>query len=382
MNAFAFVRTPWLRRGLCTWLAAVLLLPSLLGCAHQPARPATVELSGIVVDDARVARRNETGLVTIWRDGQRLEGVAGMPLRTGDRVDTGPSATAVIRYPSGSELLMRPGSSGRIGSLTEFVGSVFAKIRGAFQVETQFVRAAALGTQYLVTTGPNGQATVTVYDGRVQVDSLVGAWAPVIIAPGMAAHTLPRRLEQRPAVPDDVQRTRDWVERTEKMVAPRGGGAGQAIAIAAIFTAAAAVMIANSHDKPSQPDNPNPPPATQGRDPARNPPTQQQRPGPISGEQPTGSDRSPALRQCRAPLQVTWNAAANASDYVVSWQVRKDPSAPWSGSYTQGSAGTSAGIAPNTDGLVRWQVQARNGAGTGPASAWQYVACQTSTIVR
>jgi hypothetical protein len=139
------------------WLViAAMLLPTLLACTTTPygsapphATPApapraadVARLDGIVVDGNRAVQGREPGLVAVTRDGYRQDAYPGLALRVGDRIETGPSAHAVIRYPSGTELLMRPNSGGRISSPTDFFGEVFVKVKGVFSVDTTFVKAA------------------------------------------------------------------------------------------------------------------------------------------------------------------------------------------------------------------------------------------------
>lgn len=148
-----------------------------------------------------------------------------MALRSGDQVITGPSAYAVIRYPSGSEVFMRPNTRGRIGSFSEVVGEVFAKIRGAFAVQSGFVRAGADGTAYLVRAQPSGEATVIVFDGQVTMSSLTGAWAPFRLPSGEMADTRPRAAPRRmAATAEELARARGWVDWLEQGVKQRGYG--------------------------------------------------------------------------------------------------------------------------------------------------------------
>src|SRR5436853_156511 len=96
--------------------------------ARIPAEVA--RLDGIVVDGTRLAGAREGGWVVVVRDGVRQDAHAGMSLHVGDRVETGPRADAVLRYPSGTEVIMRPLSGGSIGSLSDVIGEVFVKVRG------------------------------------------------------------------------------------------------------------------------------------------------------------------------------------------------------------------------------------------------------------
>ena len=162
---------PALWRSTAWTLIAALLLPTIVACTAPapsptppPPRPAgeVARLDGIVADGSRAVQGREAGWVTVTRDGYRQDGYAGFELRRGDFVETGPRAHAVIRYPSGTELLMRPSSGGRIGSLTDFFGEVFVKVKGLFSVDTTFVKAGARGTAYLVRTYAGGTTGITV----------------------------------------------------------------------------------------------------------------------------------------------------------------------------------------------------------------------------
>ena len=146
--------------------------------------PDTTLLEAVVMDGDRAATPGELALVTVQRGATRLETEPGMTLQRGDRIITGPRATAVIRWPSGSEAHLYPNSRVRIGSLFDLVGEVFVRIRGRFVIETEFMRAGAEGTSFVVRAVPSGEASVIVLDGRVIVSSLRGAWAPVRLAHG------------------------------------------------------------------------------------------------------------------------------------------------------------------------------------------------------
>ena len=169
------------------------------------------------------ARRDEwAAQVRVWRGTAPIAVQPRMALQPGDLVRTGPDAYAVL-YFQNAEVLMRPNSQGRVGSLTDVIGEVFAKIRGAFSVETTFVRAGARGTAYLVRGADDGAAVVTVFDGTVTLSSRVGAWAPYELPTGATAYCPPRAgaVQARQATPGELGQTRDWVEKIEKLVAPR-----------------------------------------------------------------------------------------------------------------------------------------------------------------
>ncbi len=197
----------------------------------------TARLDGIVVDGTRRAGDREPGLAIVIRTGVREEAYAGMTLQPGDRIDTGPRADAVLRYTSGTEVVLRPNSGGRIGSLSDFVGEVFVKVKGFFSVDTTFVKAGARGTAYLVRTHAGGATSVVVIEGIVDVGSTTGAWPTVPLSAGTMALAHPRAPQPMPANVDDLARTRDWVERVERLV-PQPSGVSRSALIAIGFAAA------------------------------------------------------------------------------------------------------------------------------------------------
>ena len=247
MNPFP-ASSLWCR--MTTWTVTVaMLLPTLVACtAPTPyADAGSARLDGIVVDGTRRAGEREPGLAVVVRSGVREEAYAGMTLRPGDRIDTGPRADAVLRYASGTELVLRPNSGGRIGSLSDFVGEVFVKVKGIFSVDTTFVKAGARGTAYLVRTHAGGATSVVVVEGIVDVGSTTGAWPTVPLGAGTMALAHPRAPQPMPANVDDLARTREWVERVERLVpAPSGVSRSALIGIGFAAAIAAAVLLSNN----------------------------------------------------------------------------------------------------------------------------------------
>ncbi|HEX4235655.1 MAG TPA: hypothetical protein VH041_15285 [Caldimonas sp.] len=279
-----FLASSPLRRVTAWTVTVAMLLPTVVACTTPYPEAATARLDGIVVDGSRLAGAREAGLAVITRNGVREEAYAGTALQTGDRLDTGPRAYAVIRYPSGTELLMRPSSGGTIGSLTDFVGEVFVKVKGIFSVDTTFVKAGARGTAYLVRTYAGGTTAVVVVDGVVDVGSTTGAWPTVPLRAGTMTFAHPRAPQPTAANVDDLARTREWVERVERLAPPPSGVSTSTIVGAALIAAAIAAILAgggkgSSGDRPppaatttpsttpSTTRTPSPPPAGVPRDP-------------------------------------------------------------------------------------------------------------------
>jgi len=259
-----FLASGSLRR-LTAWTVAValLLLTSISRSEQIPqGETGAARLDGLVVDGTRLAQTQEAGLAIVTRNGVREEAYPGMTLQPGDRFDTGPRAYAVIRFPSGTVLVMRPSSGGRVGSLTDFVGEVFVKVSGSFSVDTTFVRAGARDTAYLVRTHSRGTTSVMVVGGIVEVSSATGAWPTVPLSTGMITLAHPHVPEPTPANVEDLSRTQDWVERVERLVAAPTG-ASRSADTATEFAAAIAASILLSRDKatpdPGDPDSTLPP---------------------------------------------------------------------------------------------------------------------------
>jgi hypothetical protein len=244
-------RTSSLWRATAWAVIVALLLPTVVACTTPYPEAATARLDGIVVDGNRLAGAREAGLAVITRNGVREEAYAGVALQTGDRVETGPRAYAVIRYPSGTELLMRSGSGGTIGSLTDFVGEVFVKVKGFFSVDTTFVKAGARGTAYLVRTYAGGTTAVVVVEGIVDVGSTTGAWPTVPLRAGTMTFAHPRAPQPTVANVDELARTREWVERVERLAPPPSGVSTSAIVGAAVIAAAIAAILASGGGKGS-----------------------------------------------------------------------------------------------------------------------------------
>lgn len=228
-------------------LALVVLAAAFAAACATP--QTAVTLDGVVIEGGGLATADARGLVRVVRGGTVIDNRTRMTLQGGDEVITGPSAYAVIRYPSGTEVFMRPNTRGRVGSFTEVIGEVFAKIRGVFAVQSTLVRAGADGTAYLVRAQPSGEATVIVFDGQVNMSSLTGAWPPYRLPMGMATVTRPQAPpRQMAASQEELLRARGWVERLETLVPEQRpiseGKTAAALAIGGLI----AIIIGNRAD--------------------------------------------------------------------------------------------------------------------------------------
>jgi hypothetical protein len=366
---------PALWRATAWLVAAALLLPTIVACtapppsSPQPPPPRTApdvaRLDGIVADGSRAVQGREAGWVTVTRDGYRQDGYAGLELRRGDFVETGPRAHAVIRYPSGTELLMRPGSGGRVGSLTDFFGEVFVKVRGLFSVDTTFVKAGARGTAYLVRTYAGGTAGITVVEGAVEVGSITGAWPSVTIGAGTTTLAHPRPPQPMAASLEELARTRDWVDRVEQLVPPRSGvSTGAVVGAVAIAALIAAMAASSSHDRPREA----PPPPDPRHDP---PPPAPRAPDPPRAIEPGVAQGPPPTLDCRRGVALRWAAAAGARDYAVALEVARDRN--WHPVNVAPTTATQAAVAAQSlDYDNRWSVRARGAGESAPSQALRF----------
>jgi hypothetical protein len=354
----ARIMGPGMRVVVVLWCIVALLAA---GCASTPARPREITLAGIVVDGERVARPEESpALAQVNRNGSWIETRPGMVLREGDWISTGPSAFALIRYPSGSEIYMRSNTRGRIGSFSEVVGEVFAKVRGIFAVQTTFVKAGAEGTAYSVRATQAGDYAVVVLDGTVRLSSLNNAWPSVALGAGSMAAGRPQ-VPPRPMSVSaaEAARSHAWVERVEKLLPPpsrtSASDAGKILAVAGLIAIIAASQ--SGSDELSAPTE-------------------------LSARAASGE---PLTASCAGGV-LAWKPVNGARDYLVTLEpvpvpsVRKSP--------TPAAATTLTATAPRVSlpaalyGSYLWHVVARNGGKSSPASETARFACTSDSRLR
>jgi hypothetical protein len=351
---------PWAASVRRIGLVAVALAAGLLGAC------ATTTLEGVVIDGERIATAREAVAVRIYRDGVLLDTQARMPLRDGDIITTGPNAFAVIRFASGSVAYLRPDSRARLGSLSEFIGEAFARIRGAFAIQTTFVKAGAEGTEYAVRALPTGETVVTVFEGAVQVSSPTAQWPPLRLQAGqMTTMTAMGRPHAMTAPPAELALTRRWVERIDALVRP-SWTTGEKVAAGAVAVGVLAAILSAGRDDDRR-----------GGDDAA-----------LRLTAPTGTSpgspyaqRPQHLPAC-APLWLSWAAVGGARDYAVVLDAAplRNPDA-WHPVKRETTAATRIDVGGFTQAgyTYRWTVQARDAAQRGgPASSPLYFSCGSS----
>ena len=350
------------RSGRRCWLGVAALA---LGCAVL-AGCATTKLAVVAVDGTR-AQPDQMQAVRVLRGGRLLETQAGMTLQAGDRVETGPGASAVVSYGSGSRVYFGPESGATLGSLFDVIGQVFARVRGKFAIETDFVRAGAEGTAFLVRAERGRASTVIVLEGRVRCDSVGGSWAAVTVGPGQKLVAARDTAEPMPAPERELLEIQRWVDPLDELV-PKGlstgtvlGGVAVAAIVAAIVASAASGGDHGDRDGGRPGSQPPPAPAEAG-------------PGSLHAGAPEPVD-------CRH-FVLAWSSVRGATDYVVeidapSAHAVRRSTRPLTRETRDTRLELVQGDWLAGANSLRWHVQARDASGrASEPTRWRHLACQ------
>ena len=130
----------------------------------------------------------DSGIVSVFRAGQRLDSRTPLTLQKGDEVRTGPASGAVLRFANGGEAVLAPNTHVRLGSLEVFFGKVLADLRGLFAIEDDNLVAAVEGTRFLFEAERGRQTRVAVLEGRVRCIPKRANWAPIPLSAGQQLH--------------------------------------------------------------------------------------------------------------------------------------------------------------------------------------------------
>lgn len=196
----------------------------------QPGRLLRIPLAWLRHDPQRAEVVHLRGDVQRIAGGQSTPLALGDRLRPGDRVETGPSASATLRFADGSRLLLTPGSLLRIDQAGQHADShsVITRLgvqRGSteirvdpraaegrrFEISTPIVNLGVRGTEFRTHAGVD-DTRIEVLSGRVaagedvNVDAGFGSVArpgapvsaPVRLAAAPDLSAVPGRIEQAP----------------------------------------------------------------------------------------------------------------------------------------------------------------------------------------
>ncbi len=204
---------------LCRGLALGLLGWSLPGCDTPMLRGAGGPGSGSA-PAAVVGRLTATDEnIRVERSGQAVGYAPGMPVRSGDRVRTGPATFATIEFDDGNAVYMNHDTWVMVGSIRVFLGEIFTAIRrisASSEAYTNDLSAAAEGTMFLLRTGPRG-TTVSVIEGRVRcTPTSGGAWQSITITANQQISGTVRAYSG--PTPVDARRAAAWVDQTARLL--------------------------------------------------------------------------------------------------------------------------------------------------------------------
>jgi hypothetical protein len=172
------------------------------------------------VPEYRLATSEEWRQVRVLRSDSRLNTIPRMPLNIGDEVWTGPNSAGAIRFPNGSQLYLRSNSHIKIGSVFTFFGELFVRVRGAFQVDTEYVTAGAEGTEWVMLVSPNGDTRSTVLEGRVRIASRENFWRPMWITATNQNQIVTRSsryTEMMLASREEVSEMKHWIGEIDRL---------------------------------------------------------------------------------------------------------------------------------------------------------------------
>lgn len=207
----------------------VLLVFGWLGCAALAfaldGAPSPILYGILAVDQSsygatyRLANAEEWRQIRVMRRGVRVSATPNMQLLIGDRIRTGPKYAVTLRFPNGSELYLKPDSLIRIGSVFAFFGEMFVRVRGAFQVDTEFVTAGAEGTEWVMRVSEDGDIECTILEGRVRMVSKQNYWAPLSVPPNQryVTHGL-KDAEMKPASSKELDAMKQWIEQMDRVL--------------------------------------------------------------------------------------------------------------------------------------------------------------------
>lgn len=207
-------------------------LIGLIGCVAPPVGQAYQDnsarpiLYGILTEDRsteppeyRIATPPEWRQVRILRGNRYLNIAPNLHLDQGDEIWTGPESAVAIRFPNGSQLYLRSDSHVRIGSIFAFVGELFVRVKGAFQVDTEFVTAGAEGTEWVMKVSPNGNTLCTVLEGRVRIASKRNYWRPLLVVADRQNMTRRRSRYTRMTLASqrELNEMKNWINQIDRL---------------------------------------------------------------------------------------------------------------------------------------------------------------------
>jgi FecR-like protein len=212
------------------------LLSAVVACAALLGGCAGVCIGGICLN-----AESQPGIPLLYADagvqverspGGSLPYQPGMALQSGDVIQTA-EGFAVVDFDDGNIVALRTNTRIRLGSITLFLGEVFARIgqiaaRGGGQVTTDELSASVKGTEYSVrrVSLPDGaelaSTSVIVRRGTVTCDDRgAGRWPAVAVTEDRIFRVEGKQLPQPPQYVDSHAETQ-WADTViQRLLVPR-----------------------------------------------------------------------------------------------------------------------------------------------------------------
>ncbi|MCB1752635.1 MAG: PASTA domain-containing protein [Gammaproteobacteria bacterium] len=196
-----------------TLFALLISLLALTGCGFAT-------LDQMLVERGPAAELRSGGEVEVIREGKAIPAEVGMILKKEDVIQTGAGTSAAIGFMLAGEIILRPETRIKIlnPSIFEFFGEIFIRVKGAFDIHTEYATAASEGTEYVVKVGRGDRVTVTVLAGQVRLSSNTNAWSPLRLeARQRAGLDGAARPGTEPVSQQSFNATIDWINRVQSI---------------------------------------------------------------------------------------------------------------------------------------------------------------------
>lgn len=164
-------------RGVLLLNAALILLalPHVTRAQAPAPTPAALIKNIVVNNQERTEAGKDQAVVTRAGGGETVAAVAGLPLYRGDVVETFVNTKVTLLFLDApvaerdNEVIVDAGARVGISSTESWWGRIWAKVKGAFDSRTDYVRLAAVGTEYEFNVFKGEErATLVVLEGKVE----------------------------------------------------------------------------------------------------------------------------------------------------------------------------------------------------------------------
>lgn len=174
------------------------------------------------------AQKDQLNTVQIIREDRVTVTNLRMELKKGDEIKTDSESTAIIWLQGGSKIIIGPDTHIRLvnpnhiiemlSAIGEKISKLFIEAKGVLQVNTDYVSAASVGTNFMITRGPDNDVSVTVLEGTVSLESKTERFSPVRLTRFTKALILGEQSPNvEPIEKNEINTIIDWVNRIKSI---------------------------------------------------------------------------------------------------------------------------------------------------------------------